>query len=202
MRLAETILIVAMAVGLGGCVVRKQPTAKAAPAAPKPVAAAAPAPAPEPLSIPQTNVTLPPPQPVSPEALATTLPAGEPPPPPPAPSRNTSRPAPRPGGTPQRTEPATPAPATPPAVETERPAIVEVTPKAELIRLQEEAETRRREVAELIRRIPRNRLRQQQGSVDRINTFLKQAEDAERRGDMRQASELAGRAAVLARELK
>jgi hypothetical protein len=38
--------------------------------------------------------------------------------------------------------------------------------------------------------------------LDRIQSFLKQADDAERRGEMRQASELAQRALVLARALK
>jgi hypothetical protein len=202
MRRAEALLIIAMAVSLGGCVFRKPQTAKAAPAAPKPAVATAPAPPPEPLSVPQTNVELPQPQPISPEALATTLPAGEPPAPPAPPPRTPARTPARTGGTPPRVEPPAPAPATPPATEAERPPISEVTPVAELKRMQEEAEGRRQEVAQLIRRIPRGRLRQQQNSVDRINSFLKQAQDAEKRGDMRQASELAGRALVLARELK
>jgi hypothetical protein len=200
MRRAETLLIVAMAVSFGGCVLRKPKTANATPAAPKPVAPAKPAPPPEPLSIPQTNVYLPAPQPVSPEALATTVPAGEPAPAPAPPPKPISRPSPRPSGTPPRVEPATPAPPTP--AEPERPPISELTSPAELKRLKDEADARRQEVAELIRRIPRGRLRQQQNSVDRITAFLKQAEDAEVRNDMRQASELAGRALVLARELK
>jgi hypothetical protein len=93
-----------------------------------------------------------------------------------------------------------PAPATP--AEGERPPITELTTPVEQKRLQDEAEARRQEVTELIRHIPRGRLRQQQNSVERINSFLKQAEDAELRNDMRQANELAGRALVLARELK
>jgi hypothetical protein len=200
MRLAESILAIGMALSLSGCVLHRTPIAKAAPPAPKPTVTPAPAPPPEPLSIPQTNVELPSPQPISPEALATTQPAGEPlPPPPPV---RAPRP-PRTGGTPARTE-ATPGatPAAPPAAEPAHPLVSEVTPAAELKRLQDEAAARRQEVTQLIRRIPRSRLRQQQNSVDRINVFLKQAEDAERRGDMRQASELAGRALVLARELK
>jgi len=204
MRRAETVFIFAMAALLGGCGIRKPQTAKAAPVAPKPAAPAAPPPPPEPLSIPQTDVQLPPPQPITEEALATTIPAGEPPPPAPTIPRSTPRPiTPRTGGSaPPRPEPAAPAPATPPAVEAERPPISELTPAPELKRMQEEADGRILEVSELIRRIPRSRLRQQQPSVERINTFLKQAEEARRRGDMRQASELAGRALVLARELK
>ena len=85
----------------------------------------------------------------------------------------------------------------------ERPPISELTPPAELKRLQEEADARRQEVTQLIaQHSARTALKQQQNSVDRIDSFLKQAEEAEQRGDMRQASELAGRALVLARELK
>lgn len=201
MRLAQSLVAIGIALSLSGCVLHKPQAAKAAPPPPKPVALPAPAPPPEPLSIPQTNVDLPPPQPVSPEALATTQPAGEPPPAP-GPVRTPPRPAPRPGGTPARTEPPATPPVAPPAAEPAHPPISEVTPAAELKRLQEEAGARRQEVTQLIRHIPRSRLREQKNTVDRINVFLKQAEDAERRGDMRQASELAGRALVLARELK
>jgi hypothetical protein len=200
MRRAEAILIGVMAISLGGCTVRKQQVAKAAPPAPKPVAPPKPAPPPEPLSIPQTTAELPAPQPITPEALATTLPPGEPPPPLPAPIKPPARVTPRPGAAPPRPEPAPPAAVTP--TEPERQPISEVIPPNELNRMREEAEARRREVAQLIRRIPKGRLRQQQNSVDRITVFLKQADDAEQRGDMRQASELAGRALVLARELK
>src|SRR5690349_950623 len=75
MRRAEVLLMIAIAASSAGCSFRKPQTAKAAPAPPRPVAPATPAPPPEPLSIPQTNVYLPAPQPVTPEALATTIPA-------------------------------------------------------------------------------------------------------------------------------
>src|SRR5947199_1255340 len=87
MRRAAAFLILAVAGSCGGCVVRKPKTASVAPAAPKPATPATPAPPPEPLSIPQTNVYLPEPQPVTPEALATTIPPGEPAPPPPPPPK-------------------------------------------------------------------------------------------------------------------
>ena len=68
-------------------------------------------------------------------------------------------------------------------------------------RLQDEVAARGQEARNLIQQIPA-RQRQQDARVRRIETFLKQAADAERRGDVRQASELAGRALVLARELR
>jgi hypothetical protein len=78
-----------------------------------------------------------------------------------------------------------------------------VTPAAELKRMQEEAGARKREVRQIVTSIDRHRLnRQQRGLFDRIQSFLKQSDDAESRGEMRQASELAQRALVLARELK
>jgi hypothetical protein len=200
MRFAEAFLIVALGVGLTGCA-RKAKVVSAAPAPVKPPPSAAPAPPPEPLSIPQTNVQLPAPQPLTPEAIATTQVPGEttptPPPPTTRPSSGRTRPPPRPAEPP----PATLAPATPPVIEGGRAPITEVLPAAEQKRLQEEAATRSTEARKLIEQIPARR-RQQDGRVRRIEAFLKQAADAERRGDMRQASELAGRALVLARELK
>jgi hypothetical protein len=175
----------------------------AAPAPPKPAAAPAPAPPPEPLSIPQTNVHLSPPQPLTPEAIATTQLPGEPPPTPAQPPRPQ----------PKRPQPARPVvepppaavPAAPPAPSTAEPGrapITEVLAPAELKRLQDEAGTRVLETRKVLAQITRARRRAQQTTVSRVETFLKQAEEAERRGDMRQASELAGRALVLARELK
>jgi hypothetical protein len=81
--------------------------------------------------------------------------------------------------------------------------VQEVTPAAELKRFQDEAQMRKREVRQLIEPLDHRRLTRQQRSVfDRIESFLKQSDDAEQRGDMRQASELALRALVLAHELK
>jgi hypothetical protein len=92
-------------------------------------------------------------------------------------------------------------PTTPP--EGERLPISEAPPpQEEQKRLQDETNARRQEVAQLIARIPKSRQRQQHDSIGRIKTFLEQAHEAEERNDWRQASELAGRALVLARELK
>lgn len=193
MRIAEALLIAALSIGLNGCA-GKPKTVSAAPAPPKPVPSPAPAPPPEPLSIPQTHVQLPPPQPLTPEALATTQLPGEPAPVPAPPPRPTNRPKPA-------ARPPVEAPAPAPAVEPGRAPISEVLPAAELKRLQDEAAGRAQETRKLIQQIPPRR-RQQDSRVRRIETFLKQSQEAERRGDMRQASELAGRALVLARELK
>jgi hypothetical protein len=190
----------ALSVCLAGCVLNKAKTA-AAPPAPQPTVASAPAP--EPLSIPQTQVELPPPQPLTPEAIATTqIPEEQPTPSAPAPATPT-----RPRPSTPRTEvvpqgPAVPAAAPPPA-EPERPPIQEALPAAELKQMQEEAEARTRETRQLMGEIEHRRLnRQEEGIRERVLSFLQQSAEAEQRGDMRQADELAGRALVLARELK
>jgi hypothetical protein len=191
-------LIVVLVLCLSSCVLKKPQTVKAAPPAPAP--APAPAPPPAPLSIPQTDVHLPPPQPVTQEAAATAQPPEEPtaapapPPRAPRPKPPVSRPA---------ETPATAAPPAGPAAPPEHPPIEEVTPAAEQKRFQDEAAARKREVHQIVDPLDRRRLnRQQRGLLDRIQSFLKQSDDAETRGEMRQASELAQRALVLARELK
>jgi hypothetical protein len=198
MRVAEALLIVALGMGVTGCA-RKPKTVAAAPAPPAP---APPAPEPPPpLSVPQTNVQLPPPQPLTPEAIATTqLPTETTPTPtPPRPAvTQRPKPQPRPAEPPPATMPQTPPP---PSIEAGRAPMTEVLPPGELKRLQDEATQRSKEARKLIEQIPARR-RQGDIRVRRIETFLRQAADAERRGDMRQASELAGRALVLARELK
>jgi hypothetical protein len=198
MRLGTAILALAAALGLGGCTPKKPQTVQAAPPPPKP-AAAKPS---EPLSIPQTSVQLPPPQPIPPDALPQPEPTVQPAPPP-APPRPNPRP-PRTGTQTPRTEPVTPAgpPAPAPTAEAPRPPIAEALSAPEAKRLQDEAHARIQETRQLIGRLSARRLRQQESLHKRIESFLTQAEEAERRGDMRQASELAGRAAVLARELR
>jgi hypothetical protein len=198
-------LLLAVVVCLPSCVLKKPQTVKAAPPAPAPTASPVPAPPPAPLSIPQTNVHLPPPQPVSAEAAASAQPPEEPAaqPEPPRTTRRTRQP-----GPPKPVESA--APAAPPAAAPapaaappEHPPIEEVTPAAEQKRFQDEAAARKREVHQLVDPIDRRRLNHQQRVMfDRIQSFLKQSDDAESRGEMRQASELAQRALVLARELK
>jgi len=197
MRIGTAILAIAAAISLGGCSLKKQPQiAKAAPPPPKPAAPPKPA---EPLSIPQTNVELPPPQQIPPDALPPVEP-GTTPAPPPAANRPQNRPPQqRPPALP-KPEPATPStPAQPPAAE--RAPVAEVLSAAEAKRLQDEAHARTNEARQTIARLSARRRNQQRSVIDRINTFLTQAQEAERRGDVRQASELAGRAAVLAREL-
>ena len=197
----QPLAFVAFALCLSSCSLRKPQTVKAAPPPPAPAAAPAPTPPAEPLSIPQTDVHLAPPQPVTAEAAATAglpeEPAGTP-----APPRTVVRP--RQPAAPKPETQAPPAATTPaPPAEPERPPIQEVTPAAEQKRLQDETASRTREVRQLIDPLDRRRLnRQQRGVLDRVQSFLKQSDEAERRGDMRQASELVQRALVLARELK
>jgi hypothetical protein len=134
--------------------------------------------APQPLSIPQTQVALPKPQPVDPDALA----AG----PPAAPVE--TPPAPRP----PRSQPA-------PA----RPPIQEIVPAAEQKRLQESAQTRKREIRRLLDQAQARRLNgDERNLVSRIQSFVKLSDDAEKRGDMREADALAERAQILSRELQ
>jgi hypothetical protein len=203
MRLAEAFLIVAICLGLGGCALRKPPAAKAAPPPPKPAAAPTPAPPPEPLSIPQTNVYLPAPQPLTPEAIATTQLPGEPPPPPPSATRTPMPRPPRPAPAQPRTEPAPPVAAPQTTTEPERQPFSEVVSAGDLKRFQEEANIRASEAKKIIEQFPpQRRNRRQANTISRAEQFLKQAEEAERRHEYRQASELAQRALVLARELK
>jgi hypothetical protein len=199
MKRAEAILVAVLAISLSGCIFARKPkVVKASPPPPRPAAAPAPPPLPQPLSIPQTNVQLPPAQPLSPEALATTLPREETPSAP-VPVRTPPR---RPPSAP-RPEVAAPAPApvTPPTEE--RPPIQEVLSAEEKKRLADDADARSRDAVRLVGQLSTQRLnRTQQSIVDRVMSFVKQADEAKKRGDMRQASELAGRALLLAKELQ
>ncbi len=199
MKRVEAILVAGLAISLSGCFLGRKPkVVKAAPPPPKPAAAPAPAPLPQPLSIPQTNVQLPPAQPVTPEALATTVPHEETPSTP-APVRTPPR---RPPAAP-KPEVAAPAPpvATPPAEE--RPPIQEELTPAEKKRLSDESEARGREATRVVDQLPQQRLTPMvQSIVERVRSFVKQAGDARARGDFRQASELAGRALQLAQSLQ
>lgn len=203
MKRVEAILAACLALSLTGCVLRaKQPVAKAT-TPPKPVAAPPPAPPPKPLSTPQTDVQLPAYQPLTPEAVASTFPPEEPPPPPPAPKPPPRGSRPQGNTTPKPVEVTPQGPAIPPPVEPERPRIQDALSPDEVKRLQEEAENTRREIKQRIDSIPVHRLNRQQNIlVKRIRTFVEQSEDAKRRGDVRQAAELAQRALVLAKELQ
>jgi hypothetical protein len=198
MRCVYAVIVVALAVSLTGCMLKgRQQTVKATPPPAATIEPPPPPPPPAKLSIPQTNVELPPPQPVNLDALVQTQPPEEPPaatPPAKGPRRAAAAP---------KTEPvSTQGPAPPPpaaAPEANRPPIQEILTPSDLKQFQDRTATARREV--------RKRLdgRQANGAekelIDRIASFMKQSEEAEGRADWRQASELAERALALAREL-
>lgn len=207
MRSAQAILVLASALLLTGCLLRpRQPAAKNLPPAPQPVAKAEPAPPPQPLSIPQTQVELPPPQPVDPDAVAAAeLPAGEPVETPSTPPRNPGRrrsaasapPAPKP-------EPevlAPPAAAPPPAENATR--IQEILPPDEQKHFQELADNQKREIHQWLDQARARRLtRSEAGRRKTIESLVKLSDQAEALGDMRQASEIAERAWILAKDLQ
>ncbi len=172
------------------------------PPQPAPVAAApAPAPPSQPLSMPQTEVKLPPEQPIDPDALTKepTTASPQETPPPSRPTRPRAKPAP-----PVVTE--TPAPpATPPAAtspETERGTVREVLPEAERNRLQNSAQTHRREVTGWLNGNKGRRIDPNNPTVVRIRSLLAASQEAEGKGDMREASDLADRAVTFWRELQ
>jgi hypothetical protein len=193
-----SILAVALAIPLAGCALSGKPktTAAAVPPQPKPVAQPkAPLPV-EPLSVPQTQVQLPPPQPVNPDALT---PA---PPPQPAEPAVAPRPVRRTTPAPPQPKPETAAPQTAQPPEPERPPIQELVPADEQKRDQESADAHKREIRQLLVQARARRLTSEQNKmVKRIQAFVTQSDDAEKRGDMRQADALADRGLVLAKEL-
>jgi hypothetical protein len=211
MKRSEAIVAAALAISLAGCVVRGTPKTAATPPAPQPAAPVAPAPEPppEPLSIPQTQVELPPAQPLSAEAMATLQPPEPATGPVTSPTRTTRRnPATTNPPAQPRTEP--PAPVTPPpaaaapapAAEA-HPPIQEIVPAGEQKRLLDSAEGRKREIQQSLNSMARKHLnRHQQTTVSRIRAFIKDSDDAQNRGDMRQADALAERAQMLLRELQ
>jgi hypothetical protein len=171
----------------------KTSTAAVAPPQPAPVAAK-PSPPPEPLSVPQTQVQLPPPQPVNPDALPPLKPAAEPP------AAATPR-APR-RSAPPKPEPPAPAAAAPAAATPEPAPIQEVLAEDEKKRLQESANSQKTEIRHVLTLIkshhPTGEVNRE---VKRIQSLVAQSDDAEKRGDMRQADALAERALILARGL-
>jgi hypothetical protein len=206
MRRVEAILAVALAIPLAGCVLRGKPktAAAVAPAPQPPPVAAAPAPPPEPLSIPQTQVQLPPEQPFDPEALVLAPPA-ETPPEAPSPVTHSSRSRAGSNATARAAEP--PPPVAPPPATTEvtppRPPIQEIVPASEQKRLQDSAQGRKKEIQKWLDVFGRKRMNtHQRNTVERIRSFVKDSDDAERRGDMREADALAERAEILMRELQ
>ena len=211
MKRVVFILGALLALLLGGCVLsgKQQQKVSAAPVPPKP-AATAPTTAPSlspPLSIPQTVAELPPPQPISADALPTPKPADESVEAQPGPRPPPRRPGPIQG--PPRVEPpvATPAQVQPPPglpapEQPERPPIQEILPPAEQKRLQESADTRKREIRKILDQAASRQLSgAQRDLVARIRTLVQQSDDAGTRNDWRQADQLAGQAQVLVREL-
>jgi len=210
MRQGALILAVAMAVLLTGCVLSGKQAQKTAatPAAVKPpTPAPAPAPAPSgPLSIPQTTAQLPPQQPLNPDALAIAKPEEtvEPPPAqrPPRRAAGAVQGPPRAADTiPLQQAPAAPAVTPPP--EQERPALQEILPAAELNRLKESADARKRDIRKVLdQQDPRKLNEGQRALITQIKGFVQQSDEAEAKGDMRIAESLAERAQILLRELQ
>ena len=203
MKIAYAILAVAIAVSLSGCVISGKPKVTTPPA-PQPAPAAvppAPAPATQPLSMPQTEVKLAPEQPIDQEAFAkdTTTTSPQEAPPPTRPSRPRPRPAP-PVATEPPAAPATP-PATPPA-ETERGTVHEILPEAEKLRLQNSAQTHRREVTGWLNGSKGRRVDPNNPTLVRIRSLLAASEEAEGKGDMREAADAADRAVTFLRVLQ
>ena len=214
MKTAQAILTFGLAVGLAGCLLRaKQPAANTTPPAPQPMAQPQPAAAaqPQPLSIPQTQIELPPPQPVSTEAIAAAQPPDEVTEPPAAPPRGATGTHRGSGGPPAaapkpETPPPSPPPANPPtpaAAPEPNPRIQEIVPPTEQKRLQDLAEARKKESRQLLEQAGARRLNRREAGLKRsIESFLKLCDQAETKGDMRQAADYADRALTLAKDLQ
>ena len=209
-------LIAILALNLAGCVLRGKQQAKlpaVPPPPPQPVRAQSGSSTarPEPLSIPQTQAQLPPSQPIDPQALPTVQP-----PAPPVEAQAPRRTPPRPAGghvpTPavSRSEPvaplapaATQAAAPQPAPAEERGPVQEILAPEELKHLQDSVAARKQEVRRVLDSASaRKPNAQQAAAISRIQSFLQQSEDAEKRNDWRQADALGERAQILAREFQ
>lgn len=208
MHIAGVFVSIVLSLALAGCSFRGAPkTAKTTPPPPRPAPAATVAAQDGPLSIPQTQVQLPPAQPLSPGALAlpreTPEPGPEPEPVlPPRPARRSSPAA--TGPVQPKTEGATaPLPQPPqPAVE-ERPRLQEIVPVEERKKLADQMAARKHEIDEALRQAAGRPLSyHDRNIVDRIKSFLQLSDQSAARGDMRQADALSDRALILARELR
>jgi hypothetical protein len=81
--------------------------------------------------------------------------------------------------------------------------VQEILPPEELKRLQDSLAARKQEVHRVLDPALTRKLTSQQSAVvSRIQSFLQQSEEAEKRGDWRQADALAERAQILAREFQ
>lgn len=190
-RLIPGILGAVAAFGLAGCALRaKTPATAATPAAPVPPSS------PVPLSTPQTQVDLPKYQPMDPAALTT-----ETVPPPPVEPPVASRPPSPPPRRTVRTE--VPAPVVTPQPEPPREEYQEIIPAAELKRLQESAQNRKREVNRILDDFNKRRpSKSQQIVMNQIRSYLSLSDESEKRNEMRMADLLAEKAQILARNLQ
>jgi len=79
----------------------------------------------------------------------------------------------------------------------------EIIPATDQKRLQESAQSRKREVAGILEPFHKRRLsRPLQIKVGEIDNFVKLSDDFEKRGEMRQADAMAEKAQILARQLQ
>ena len=216
MKLLLGISVVTAVLALSSCELGGKTNAAKIPATPA-AAAVAPAPPPappQPISIPQTEVQLPPAQPVSTEALATiqappleTKTAPEEPEPEPTAKPATRRPPPVGPKQDPKQESTTPAPAEtaqqpPPQPAEERPKLQPVYTEDERRRILGEIERRKVEIDGILRNINQTRIpSNQRGVIDSIHSFLSSCDDSAKRGDLRSAEALSDRALLLAREL-
>jgi hypothetical protein len=205
MKRLELVLAIVIALTLSGCVLRGKQTAKTVSVPPAPVPAVKPpSPPPQPLSISQPHPPVSEAQAVSPEALATIQKLEPPVEAPSAQGARTAHPAPAPRKpeTPpvQAQTPPAPEPAPP---EQQRPPVQELVSPAESKRLQDSAHSRRQEVTKALNQLQPQKLTTDQSTqTKRIRSFLDLSDEAEKRGDMRQADDLAERAQTLMRELQ
>jgi hypothetical protein len=83
------------------------------------------------------------------------------------------------------------------------PPIQEILSDSEQKRLQEAADTRKREIKQLLEQANSRKLSRHETSVKKtVESYLKLSDQAELKGDMRQASEIAERAWVLMKDLQ
>ncbi len=197
---ALTALVAGLAISQAGCVLSGKPKttpAAAVPPAPKPEAAPKPAPPPEPLSVPQTQVQLPPDQPINPDALAAPK-TEEPAPTPTAPRAVRRAPA---TPKPETAAPTATAPVASPKPEEAAPVQEVLTPE-DRTRLEQSAHNKKAEVRQILAQMRGHRATpNEKNELKRIQSLVSQSDQVEKRGDMRQADALAERALILAREI-
>jgi len=199
MKRAQLALVAAAILPLAGCVLSGKP--KPVAATPAPPQTAAPAPPREPLSIPQTNVELPPPQEIKPDALNTVTPEET--------TQTQSKPpaAPKPPAThPQNAVPTKPpdtqqAQPEQPAPEPARTPISEILSPDEQKDYKEKAHKFQSDTLAVLAGA-RPRTPNQRRQKEEINDFLKRSQQADESGDLRMALQLAERAYTLAKELQ